>query len=701
MADRALDSLAALQAAAAGRRHRALVVICGPGDWARGEAARLLAGLPEPKLWVGAADCPLPEVPVCAPNDSHRYLGQDLGSLVWDSRAGMHPSGFAALTGTLVAGGVLLWLVPPLKHWPEYPDPDYGRLRDHRPPYRFLARIARVLAAADPEQVHWHTPESPLDRSPEPPAAPPALLAAGPTDEQQQAMAAVRKVAHGHRRRPLVIRADRGRGKSSLLGMVARELTEQGLTIAATAPRPRSLDSFYRWLGEAAAGHCPYQPPDYLLRERPPADLLLVDEAAAIPVPLLSALLQHYPRVVFATTVHGYEGTGRGFDLRFRDELTRQTPGWHLLNLQTPIRWGENDPLEPLVNRLLLLDAEPAQADPEKPDPVIRPLDRDDLLEDEPALQAIVGLLVSAHYQTSPDDVRQLLDDPDTRLWVAWQGDTPVAVLWLLLEGGLPPSLADAVWRGERRPRGHLLAQSLAAHGGDPSAACLHYGRITRIAVHPALRRRGLGQALVAAAREGMVQRDVDVLGVSFGATPDLLPFWQRCGLGLLRLGLRRDAASGTHAAMLGQGLTSRGGRLCDYQAARFAQHWPVLLLSGLKSLESGLVWTLSAMLPAGPVPDRDDCRELDAFSAGHRDLALCLLPLQRCHGHIPRWGHRVHWSDADRSLWVQGICQGHSWDDLRHQGLVTGRKEAAARLRAMAGEVLEILAENPLTGRL
>ena len=103
-----------------------------------------------------------------------------------------------------------------------------------------------------------------------------------------------------------------------------------------------------------------FLPPDLLARAGPPADLLLVDEAAGIPAPLLQALLRRYPRIVFSSTVHGYEGTGRGFEIRFRKILDRLTPDWRALTLTTPIRWASDDPIEALAARALLLDAAPA-----------------------------------------------------------------------------------------------------------------------------------------------------------------------------------------------------------------------------------------------------------------------------------------------------------------------------------------------------
>ena len=101
-----------------------------------------------------------------------------------------------------------------------------------------------------------------------------------------------------------------------------------------------------------------YVSPDRVAQGDVLADLLLVDEAAAIPTPLLEAMLARHSRIVFATTEHGYEGTGRGFHLRFKKVLDEQTPDWQELHLVEPIRWSLSDPLEPLIFRLLGLNTD-------------------------------------------------------------------------------------------------------------------------------------------------------------------------------------------------------------------------------------------------------------------------------------------------------------------------------------------------------
>jgi tRNA(Met) cytidine acetyltransferase len=93
--------------------------------------------------------------------------------------------------------------------------------------------------------------------------------------------------------------------------------------------------------------------------------------------------------------------------------------------------------------------------------------------------------------------------------------------LWLVEEGGLEPPLSRAVWAGFRRPRGiwwrSRWRRTAAAPGGDAGGL-----RVSRIAVHPARQREGLGQRLIAGRRRlrtGIISRSVLAIRLSCGAS--------------------------------------------------------------------------------------------------------------------------------------------------------------------------------------
>ena len=323
----------------------------------------------DPCLWV--SDQIRADRHCVLPPDANQYLGFEFSALVYDSFVGLNANALAALSGTIVGGGFLFWLTPALDQWPAFDDPDYSRFISY--PYQvadvkggFLSRLSFCLQQhADCYLIrqgkHWPK----ISRQ----AVLPLVNWAGKTPDQEKAIAAIEVVAFGHRRRPLVLTADRGRGKSAALGMAVTNLFERGLRrIALTAPSILSVEAVYQHALQQmpqakrrgaklllAGKVLLYLPPDELLRLRPEADCLLVDEAASIPTPLLQELLAIYSRIVFVTTCDGYEGTGRGFALRFEPWLSKQVPQWRKLTLETPIRWAAHDPLERLLYQLLLL----------------------------------------------------------------------------------------------------------------------------------------------------------------------------------------------------------------------------------------------------------------------------------------------------------------------------------------------------------
>lgn len=150
-----------------------------------------------------------------------------------------------------------------------------------------------------------------------------------------------------------------------------------------------------------------FMAPDALLASGCTAGWLIVDEAAAIPGPLLRQLVSRFPRTLLTTTVQGYEGTGRGFLLKFCASFA------HLrqFSLTTPIRWASGCPLEAAIARLLLFNDETFQHAPGG-DIALESVSQESWRRQSALPEAMYQLLSGAHYRTSPLDLRRMMDAP-------------------------------------------------------------------------------------------------------------------------------------------------------------------------------------------------------------------------------------------------------------------------------------------------
>ncbi|MGL4249167.1 MAG: tRNA(Met) cytidine acetyltransferase TmcA [Aeromonas sp.] len=660
--------------------------------WLEGEETDCISRaeplLGEQLFWLG-------EGPECyAPQPAAKALqrlGQECDTLVFNAFSGFHPDAFGALVGTLRAGGLLLLLTPPRERWPAWPDPDRIRLvaqseEASRAGHGFIARLVRLLEAHPALSLSL-----PLCVEPWQPLGPERPL----SDDQARALPAIHKVLHGHRRRPLVLSADRGRGKSALLGLAAAELLRQqpDLNILVTAPSQATVTTLFAHAARALdvmpeqVSGLSYCAPDRLVHDGLQPDLLLVDEAAAIPTPLLEAMLVRHSRIVFATTEHGYEGTGRGFHLRFKRVLDSQTPQWQEIHLAEPVRWSASDPLEPLIFRLLGLDAEVASPLPPT-SPSWRLVSQEALASDEVLLNQLFGLLVLAHYQTTPSDLRSLLESPDLDIHLFEQGESLLGCALVAREGEIAPDLAEAIWAGRRRPRGHLLPQSLLAHAGFKTAGVRSYARVMRIVIHPELHRHGLGSLLLGQLEMHYRQAGIDYLGTAFSASADLLPFWRKAGLVVLRIGLQRDAASGCHAALLLKALRpTHEPELAQWQQ-RFASQLSTLLAGELTLLEPELVWLcLQGSKLTAPALGEFERDELDCFAHHHK-------PFEQCQSSLQLWlAHNLELlaalTPAERHLLIAAIWQYAEWGRLAARWQLAGKPAVIKALRALLARLL------------
>ncbi|TLF47537.1 tRNA(Met) cytidine acetyltransferase [Halomonas urmiana] len=709
------------------RRWRRLVWLTGEAEACRREALGLWRESDWcAPLWIAAA---LPEGVAAAawlPSAKARTrLGGEQDLVVIDAvsaECGFDPEAFGALAGTLTAGGLLVLMTP--SDWGRRPDADYVRLAEH--PWRaeqltarYLARLARLLAI-DTRVIRWTAGEAPRmadlpkattgvkGEAPGEHSPLPAGDAACLTRDQAEAVARLTRL---RRRRPLVLTADRGRGKTAALGIACARLLAEGTgaratetEILVTAPRPAAVAGLFERLAalcpegrrhgnafEAPGGRVRFLAPDELAHLADqgevggPGRLLLVDEAAAIPAPLLGRWLEAFPRLAFATTVHGYEGSGRGFALRFRERLERQAPGFRECHLAEPIRWAPGDPLEALTSRLLLLDAEPDAASPGDEPLISHRLDRGVLAGDEARLRALFGLLVQAHYRTTPADLRRLLDGPGVAITTLEAGSALQGVAVCGDEGGFPADLAERVARGERRPRGHLLAQSLAAHAGEREALTARLRRVLRIAVPAGRRRRGGGRRLLDDELARARDEGIDLLGASFGAEPGLLAFWHSTGFRAVRLGLTRETATGEHALMVVRPTSVTGETLAARLEARFHRQLPGLLAFELAELEPAVALVLLAEGPAVAL-DAADRRDLDDVAFGHREPALARPAIQALVRRCARAQTCKEGPDAGRDEALAPLAawafQGREASWLAQRLGVAGKKGVQAWLR-------------------
>lgn len=711
----------ALQTDALAHRHRRVMLLAGDADWGRRCASDILEHLkPGRWLWLGEGSG---TVSVSA---AQQHLGRELDLLIYDAHAGFDPDGFAAACGTLVGGGLLVLPAWSPAHWKLAADPQRSRLCVH--PYvaediggRFLNRFSSILTADPVVTLVTQGSNLPgeLPIRGQSPSIPMPSENECRTEDQAKAVEAVLHVVSGHRRRPLVMTADRGRGKSAALGIAAARLFLSGRCnqIVVTAPQRAAVDAVFEHAHRLLPGsslkshrltwsHCElsFAAPDALIASAGSAmsvapELVLVDEAAAMPAVLLERLLERYSRLVFSTTVHGYEGSGRGFALRFAERLNLLAPGWRSIQLEQPVRWAANDPLEALLFRALLMDAEPCVTESISPNQAlaVETLDRDRLAADEGLLRQVFGLLTAAHYRTSPLDLRHLLDGPNLQVRVVMREASVLATALVAEEGGFDSDLAAQVWAGQRRPKGHLLPQVLASQCGFKDAAEARALRIIRIAVHPNLRRRGLGRRLVDDVVQSGRTSGFDMVGASFAATPEVMAFWRGVAMRTLNVGSRAETTTGAHSVLLARSLSSHGETLVEAAADRFVEDLPAHLGDTLARLDPDLVLAVAGSPgPCTPELAADVMELLTGFAHQSRPFESSIPVLARLGACLIRNGDLLRRLSAPQRLaFIMRVLQARPWSEVAEVTSASGRAEVIGLLREATAELLASMADQ------
>ena len=545
-------------------------------------------------------------------------LGSEFPAIIYDARQGIHLDALAIAAGTLQDGGQLLLL---LNHWAglaNQPDSDSLRWSGEKHAINtphFIAFLQEKIAKYG-FPVYQSTPLTlalPMLQKDRSTHCQPTLEQARLLQQMAEAEEAI-----------LIMTAKRGRGKSALAGLFAKQQVAQNQPVILTAPNKSAVNIF----NEFAGAEITFMSPDELsqnLSETPQqfADhWLFVDEAAMIPLDILFRLTNAFKRVVLTTTIHSYEGTGRGFLLKFMAKTDRTLRHFELF---TPLRWQADDKLEAFIDDLLLCDCEDRLPQPPY-DSVLAEQIQISHCERIPhdQIESVYGLLTLAHYRTSPLDLRRLLDAPQQQFYLAHAQDALLVCVWAVPEGGMADNkLIRQIRRGERRPRGNLVAQMLCFQAGLEEACELRSLRISRIAVQPNWQQQGLGQRLIAKMKQQQIKQQgaVDFLSVSFGYTPELFAFWQKCGFILVHFSESKEASSGCYSVVALCPLSEKGRVFVQRAEKQFQRNLPLSFHPlATQFARTEIDWTL----------DSSDWRSLKDFADFFLPLSSALPSIRR-----------------------------------------------------------------------
>lgn len=369
----------------------------------------------------------------------------------------------------------------------------------------------------------------------------------------------------------VTLTAGRGRGKSAALGVAMAAAISQGYSnIYVTSPSPENLKTLFEFVfkGFDALGyteHLDYDiiqstsakfnkaivrvdvkrdhrqviqyilPEDYQYLSQ--AELVVIDEAAAIPLPIVKRLMGPY-LVFMASTINGYEGTGRSLSLKLIQQLRDQSltkeiskdtvvvsrdkknDGEHISTsrslrevvLDEPIRYAPGDPVEKWLNKLLCLDVTltknskfATKGTPHPSECNLFYVNRDTLFSYHPVseafLEKMMALYVASHYKNSPNDLQLMSDAPAHQLFVLLPPidpkdnriPDPLCVVQIALEGEISKdSVRKSLSRGQRAG-GDLIPWLVSQQFQDEEFASLSGARVVRIATNPEYSGMGYG----------------------------------------------------------------------------------------------------------------------------------------------------------------------------------------------------------------
>ncbi len=694
--------------------------------------------------------------------ESDRFLGTTARLLILDLVNDLKPNDVGRLVGIVEGGGLVIFMVPPWSEWdnwmtifkqnlvvPGYREPRHvfiswfkRKLLEHRGIFIFDVDEGDLIKADDYPLVQAAERKIEI---PQQKRFPDELYKLALTQDQVNVIHTLEKLIDKPRkkRRAVVITSDRGRGKSGAVGIasigLATMIRKPGRTrIIVTAPNLLNVQTFFTLALRAAEAlklkvktvkrgekileihgerfTIEYWEPIHVPRLK--ADVVIVDEAAGMHVPLLLEIWRHHSRMVFASTIHGYEGAGRGFSVRFLPVLQKD-PKTELITVKMhePIRYASNDPIEKWLFDALLLNAEPAE------------LSRDDIeaikggeleyvkyspeylfsKEGEDELRQLFGIYVLAHYRNEPDDLAILADAPHHMIRaVRVKGSKKiVSALQVAREGGLSDDLIEDLLRGGKTP-GNIIPDRLLKHSRIRDFGRARGLRVVRIATHPEVQGKGIGSFALENLYREAVEEQLDWVGSGFGVNEQLLRFWLKNGYLPVHMSPDRNPVSGEYTLLVLNPISEKMKMLVDIVNREFRRKVLESLHDPYRGLETDVAMLI---LKHGSPIDADYYPRLTPIQVDrlwiyaygpmtYEAVADVFQELMRAYWTIYPKTRGLSLSKREEYISLARIMQGKSWEQVaaelktKPHAIMVAMKEIA---RKMLRHYYGVTSETPI----
>ncbi len=452
------------------------------------------------------------------------FLGQSLMGVIFDARFGFSLDSFLCIAHAVRKGGVCILLHDDYMidddsarfHQTPIPTPNFNALLKAG-----LSRYASSLLN-DLPAPHFNEPSDPI----------------GLSEEQRAIRSSILHADSGI----FTLFSPRGTGKSYLTVDLIQRIHNQ--RYAVTAPNQSAINQYDR-IDDLVF----YAPDELILNHKKDAfDLLIIEEAAQIPLSHLESLSKLAHKVLMISSIDNYEGTGKGLATKINDLIHIKKA----FTLSIQHRFDAKDPLNQFCEWLQLNHREKndmARVLPNSIDVYANESLRD-FQRDLHSVTQFYHLMNTAHYQTNAQDIRRLLDAPSQEI-VTYSNKYIQGGIWALEEGDLSQRLSLDVFRGLRRPKGNLVVQTLSAHSYYPELMCLSSLRVSRIAVDVHYRKQGIAKSMLTTLIQDAKNKGYDFISTSFGLTESLLKFWGACGFHWIHMGTNKDHVTGLHAAIM------------------------------------------------------------------------------------------------------------------------------------------------------